>query len=147
MMKIPIRPAAEMTHTAIVIVLLTTITAGCNIFGEKDDNSNQFDADWKKASMPQYLTGSWQEMNYTFMRISTKKITIDNREWNIETIAKNADGEYRIVARSTVQYRAFYFRKIRETTAEKALGMLAFTLFDAKMAPRNEWTEMSRESK
>jgi len=146
-MKIPVRTGAKMTLALTVIVLFSSITAGCDLFGVNDDDSDRYDTEWEKASMPKHLLGSWQEMNYTFMTITSLRITIDNREWNIETISKNADGEYRIIAKSTVQYRAFYFRKIRETTAEKALGMLAFTLFDAKMAPRNEWTEMNKEGK
>lgn len=130
-----------MKRTICICLFCSICIACCNIFNN-DNNSD--DSGWEKASMPKQLLGSWEINGFFYMKISSSKITIDNREWNIDTIEKNS-GEYRIVTKSSIQYRALYFKNITDTTAEKSVGYIAFTAYDAKTSWRDEWVLMTKE--
>ena len=94
--------------------------------------------------MPKQLLSDWYRNCTNYMKITSKKIIIDNREWGLVNIYKK-DSEYRIICKSSLQYRAFYFQSITDTTTEISMGYIAFTPYDAKTAARDSWIFIAKE--
>ena len=93
--------------------------------------------------MPKQLLSAWYRNGFDYMKITSKNVIIDNREWGIVNIYKK-DSEYRIIGKSTLQYKAFYFQNITDTTTEISLGYTTFTPYDAKTAARDSWIFISK---
>jgi len=115
--------------------------AGCNIFRGTESTD---ELGWKKVSMPKLLKGEWYLKEFFYMKVSSLKVMVDNREWTIETIYEK-EGEYRLIVKSNRQYMAMYFRNIAEHSVEKSFGYIAFSPYEAKLAGREEWVVLKRE--
>ena len=122
-------------------MMVIVLSVCCNIFNgdEKSDNS-----EWKKASLPKMLHGDWYVDGIYEMKITSSKMTMNNREWVISEVEKN-DDEYRIILKSSIHYRAMYFRNITDTSTEKSMGYITFSSYDAKKAVRGSWITMTKE--
>jgi len=124
-----------------VAVGLFVALVGCNIFRGTESTD---ELGWKKASMPKLLKGEWYLNDFFYMRVASLKVTVDNREWTIETIYEK-DGVYRLVVKSNRQYMAMYFQNIAEHSVEKSFGYITFSPYEAKLAGREEWVVLKRE--
>ena len=125
-----------------IFIVFIILNAGCNIFGS--DNNSGDDSGWEKASMPKQLLSDWYRNGFHYMKITSTKVIIDNREWGIVNIYKK-DSEYRIIGKSALQYKAFYFQNITDTTTEISMGYIAFTPYDVKTAARDSWIFIAKE--
>ncbi|MFC1694006.1 hypothetical protein ACFL1R_10920 [Candidatus Latescibacterota bacterium] len=134
----------EPAKKTIVLILSAVLIfiAGCNIFNDADKNSED-SSGWKKSSFPKMLSGKWYYNGVYDIKITSTMITTDNREWVASTIETNGE-EYRVVARSDYQYRAFYFRNITITSAEKSLSLIAYTSYEAKKADKTSWVLITK---
>lgn len=132
---------AKKTIVLILSVVLIFI-AGCNIFNDADKNSED-SSGWKRSSFPKMLSGKWYYNGVYDMKITSKMVTTNNREWIVTNIETNGE-EYRVVARSDYQYRAFYFRNITITAAEKSLSFISYTSYDAKKADKTSWVLITK---
>ena len=128
----------------VFFVLFAAVFLGlsCDIFDS--DGSNKDEIGFETTSMPKNLKGKWYHNNYYLMEITSTKVYHENREWNINTIAKKND-EHRLMLISDRQYMAVYFSSITETTCEKSFGDLAYSLYQAKVAGREGWETLTKK--
>ena len=121
-------------------MVLIALNFCCGIL---DDDSGNDDSGWKKASVPKQLQGNWYSNNVLDIKITSSKAVIDNREWSIAEVHKK-EGEYRFIIKSAIQYRAVYFRNITDTSAEKSMGYIELTPYDAKQASQDSWVPITK---
>ena len=112
------------------------------IFSDEDNNSGS-NSEWEKASMPKSLLGDWYVNGIHNIGIKSSVSIIDSREWGILSIDTNGE-EYRIIVRSNYQYRAIYFREISDKSAEKSMGYIANTSYEAKNVIRGPWITITK---
>ena len=118
-----------------MLMVVIAIGVGCTLFGN-DNGTSGTDDEWNKTTVPKNLIGKWYINDVFDIEITSSNITMDNRYWSIYTVEKGIE-EYRIIARSERQYRAFYFQNITDVSAEKAVGYIAYTSYDAKEAGKS----------
>ena len=126
----------------LVLFIALFICVSCDIFGSKKDDTDEMG--WKKTSLPGQLKGNWYRNNYEYMKITSSKVTVENREWGIANIHKK-DNEIRFMVKSEIQYLAIYFRNITDTKVEKSFGGIMYTLYEAKTSSRENWIILTKE--
>lgn len=121
--------------------LVLLVVSGCTLFGSSDSTD---ELGWERVSLPKNLKGVWYLRSYQYLEVTSKSVIVDNREWVFDTIARKND-EYRILGKSEIQYRSIYFRNLTESSVEKALGEIVYEKYDAKIADREDWTELYKK--
>ena len=127
-------------ETALILVVTVALSVCCNIFG---NDSSGGSSEWEKTSLPGQLRGDWNVNGIYDMKVSSSKVTMSNREWIINSIEKNGE-EYRIVLRSSYEYKAMYIRNLTDTSAERAFGWGMNTSYNAKQAGIGEWITITK---
>jgi len=124
------------------VLLVLVLSVGCN-FNIFDNDEKIDELGWKKTSMPSNLKGIWKTNNVQFIELTSKKIILDNREWILMSVYKK-DDEIRLEGQSGIQHKAYYCKNIHDDTMELSIGEIEFSSYDSKMAPRDEWIELSK---
>ncbi len=128
-------------RNALLLLLILMLSVSCNIFGGDESGG---DSDWKKTSLPKQLRGKWYVNGVYEMEVTSSKVNMFNREWIVYSIDKNGE-EYRIVLRSSFEYRAMYIDKLTDTSAERAFSLGMVSSYDAKQIEKGDWITITKE--
>jgi len=126
--------------TALILMVTVALSVCCNIFG---NDSSGGSSEWKKTSLPGQLRGDWYVNGIYDMKVTSSKVTMSNRVWIIYSIDKREE-EYRIVLRSSFEYKAMYIKNLTDTSAERTFGWGMNTSYDAKQAGIGEWITITK---
>jgi len=124
----------------LILIFLIFSSQGC-LFNDKETGS---EPDWNKVSIPSSLLGKWYVGGYVEYEITGTKVFAYNRDWVIEEIALNNE-IYRIIARDSGEYKAFYFKSITDNSAQSAVGWTAYTLYESKNTSTDGWFNIDKK--
>lgn len=124
-----------------VLIFTACLLMSCNPFSSDEKKTDELG--WDKASMPSQLKGEWYRNTYNFMNITSKNVTVENRQWGIIHIHRLGD-EYRLVVKSGIQYMAIYFKEIQTNKIDASFGLAMYTPYEAKIANRESWISLNK---